>query len=137
MDYVHFKACFFAHFASGSHEAIFPPGFIQRPGILAGGGVGTGDLDDLGERGGSGKIKPEVDEWSKRTFAEALWFVCLKEIEEWDVSGPLLLESIPACEEEDGRTLWVGEPGIAFVEGDLESLWEMCGLKKGKVYAAS
>ena len=41
------------------------------------------------------------------------------------------------CEEEDGRTLWVGEPGIAFVEGDLGSLWEMCGLKKGKVYAAS
>ena len=128
VDYLHFKGCYFAHHAFGSRDTIFPPGFIKRPEILSGGGIGGGDKEEL--RGGSGKVAPEVDSWSKNTFAKALHKACLKEIEEWDKSGPLLLERIPGCDEEDNATLWVVEPALAFLEGDFVSLWEVCGLKK-------
>ena len=135
IGFVHLKPCFYAHYASGSREGIIVPGFVRKPEYLR-----EDASASRGQSAGTRRFSPEIDKWCDDEYQKQFYRVSgLKEIEEWDTSphGPLLLDRIPGCNEEDGVTLWVVVPAIAFHEGDMESLWLLSGLIKYRCWRCS
>ena len=112
--------------------AFLAPWAQNNPGAVLLGGLNGGiarlKYESYAEDGHGQKkrLSDAVEAWGEDIWLANYYEVSgLKEIAEWDLQGPLLLPEIPGLDEEDGKTLWVVEPGVAG-----GSLADMMGLQK-------